>query len=87
MIKINEQFKYQRDHHGWQLIETVETFNRKTKECGTSEKKTFHPKLSQVFIYALERSTGDASIIEAVLFKLQQAQQKILESLKETSHE
>lgn len=45
MIKLNDDFSFCVDNHGYRLVQTYDTINVKTKEPCRSEKTTFHPNL------------------------------------------
>lgn len=81
MVKVNEQFSYKRDHHGWQVIETVHGINRETKEPTINEKKTFHGTLEAALNKILINSTASCENVSQVLGALLRAKVEIKQAL------
>lgn len=63
MIKINEDFEFERDNHGWQLHQWRDG---KSKDGSPKRQKktTYHSNIDQVCAAFIDRSAGDCSSIE-----------------------
>ena len=84
MIKINNDFSFCIDHHGYRLVQTYDTINHKTKEPCRSEKTTYHPNLQalaeKIVFLSGENVSGDLDDLKAAWFSCVADIKKCLES-------
>jgi len=84
MIKLNNDFSFCVDHHGYRLVQTYDTVNHKTKEPCRSEKTTYHPNLQslaeKIVFLSGEDVRGDLDDLKAAWFSAVADIRKVLES-------
>jgi len=60
MIKVNEEWAFDKDKHCWVLHHTIQT------EKGPKIKKVYPGRLHQVFNHIIENSCGDVEDVEGL---------------------
>ena len=70
MIKVNEEFSFDKDLHNWILYKTTET------EKGESIKKSYPGSLAQLLNKILEDTDYDASSVEELRLQVKIAQEQ-----------
>ncbi len=73
MVKINENFKFERDAYQWILTETYMGRDKKTGEPKAQTRKSFHGTLQQVCKYILDRGVKDCQSLEEIIEKIDKA--------------
>jgi hypothetical protein len=58
MIRVNDDFEFERDTYGWKLHQWSDGVNPKTKEPIRSKSTTYHPNLEQVCSAVIDRCAG-----------------------------
>jgi hypothetical protein len=83
MIKINEDFEFERDPQQWVLHEWRDGVNPKTKEPTRVEKITYHGTLHQVCSAVIERNSGKCESLKEVMKAIEATKADLLTSINQ----
>lgn len=67
MIRINDDFEFERDNHCWHLHHWRDGINPKTREPTRAKNTTYHANLEQVAMAVIDRSAGQAESMEELV--------------------
>jgi hypothetical protein len=81
MIKINEDFEFERDPHQWILHEWRDGVNPKTKEPTRVEKVTYHGTLHQVCCEVIERYAGSCDSLQEVMKAIESTKYDVMKAI------
>lgn len=75
MIKINEDFEFERDEYGWRLYQWKDGINKKTGKATRNKSVTYHANIYQICAAVIDRSAGGCQSMEELRDMLSSAEQ------------
>ena len=82
MIKINEDFEFERDTYGWQLHQYRDGMNKKTGEPTRTKSTTYHASIYQICAAVIDRSAGGCKSMEDLRQLLNDAEKGLTEKME-----
>lgn len=82
MITLNNEFSIKRDRYCWQLLQTVDTVNPKTKEPTKSTRTSYHPTLEKLVRKLIDIEAGDCDSLAEILELLQTVPSEVAQCIE-----